>query len=370
MTVANAIGPEFLTPLIPLRQLMDAHRQELLNNPEYSQVVYRFTGDTLFESGQFDRFHYYLLSGDIKLVNAVGDTTCVQGRGSFSPIDPQQPRSCTAVAASDITLLKVHRERLEQLLCWSQAAEHLFVDLASQRERDEDAVWLDTVLHSNLFLKVPPTNVGKILQQLTTRVVNAGETIIRQGETGDCCYFIKEGEAEVSRTLLDGNIVHVADIAEGRCFGEDALIKSTVRNAHVTMKRDGVLLVLSKDDFLPLLKELPVERIDFEQVQKTPRILLDVRTEPEYSQEHLQEAVNLPLHLIHLKHRLLSDRQAYVTCCNTGVRARTACYFLQQLGYNVVALEEGLETLMPELDSAHWTQEDFILRQGTVLPGQ
>uniref|UniRef100_UPI003F6CAD03 cyclic nucleotide-binding domain-containing protein n=1 Tax=Pseudomaricurvus sp. TaxID=2004510 RepID=UPI003F6CAD03 len=298
-----------------------------------------------------------------------GSVEKLKAQTAFTPIYPQQPRSRRAVAATDVTLLKVDRERQDELLTWSQAAEHLLVDLATRRELDEDAVWLDTVLRSNLFLKVPPTNVRHILRHLQTRIVNEGEVIIRQGDVGDCCYFIKEGVAEVTRNSPNQpSATHVADISEGRCFGEDALIQETVRNANVIMKSQGVLLVLDKQEFLPLLKEPSIETCTFKQLASdSPKvILLDVRKEPEYNQGHLPEAVNLPLHLMHLKRRVLDDSQTYVTCCNTGSRARAACQFLKDLGYKAKALNDGLDHL-PQVST--WSTEDFILKDGQVVSG-
>lgn len=370
----NTLTPAQLCTLVPLHSLMPAHQQELL---QHSEIVYACAGDVLLEPGQFDRVCYYLLSGELMLEYPRGARELLKSRTSLSPVAPAQPRNCRAVAHSDITLLTIPADRLEQLLTWSQAAEHLLVDLATRRELDEDAVWLDTVLRSNLFLKVPPTNVGQILRHLQTRLVTAGEVIIRQGERGDCCYFIKEGVAEVTRNpvaSVAGRVaqpIHLADISAGRCFGEDALIQETVRNANVMMKTDGVLLVLDKQDFLPLLKEPEIPWLTFDEVrQLAPApILLDVRTEAEYSQWHLHSAVNLPLHLLHLKRRVLDLAHTYITCCNSAARAGAACHFLQQMGYRVYGLRQGLDSLDDAVKTPLWSEQDFILKGGQVICG-
>lgn len=360
---------DLLSILVPLQSLMPAHREELL---QHSEVLYLFEGDVLFDAGQFDRDDYYLISGEVLLEDFHNAPETLKARTTFTPISPQQPRTGRATAATDATLLKVNRERQDQLLTWSQAAEHLLIDLATRRELDEDAAWLNTVLCSNLFLKVPPTNVSQILNHLQTRIVEEGEVIIRQGERGDCCYFIKEGIAEVTRTSeRDLAPSHLADISEGRCFGEDALIQEAERNANVIMKSPGVLLVLNKQEFLPLLKEPAVDTSSLDEWRKEAAspVMLDVRTEAEYNLGHLTEAVNLPLHLMHLKRRVLDPSKAYVTCCNSGTRARSACQFLKELGYNVRALQEGLDHLSSAETASHWSTEDFILKNGQVVAG-
>lgn len=365
----HLLSGDLFNTLVPLQSLMPAHREDLLNDCE---IIYAFEGDQLFDLGQFDRDDYYLLNGEVLLDDAQGIRQTIKARSTFTAIDPRQPHSSRAVAATDATFLKVNRGRQNQLLAWSQAAEHLLVDLAARRDLDEDAVWLDTVLCSNLFLKVPPNNVSHILKHLKTRIVEEGEVIIRQGDLGDSCYFIKEGVAEVTRnTDYDPAPNHVADISEGRCFGEDALIQETVRNANVVMKTPGVLLVLDKQEFLPLLKEPVIDTVEMDSIDKdaSQPVMLDVRTEAEYNLGHFTNAVNLPLHLMHLKRRILDPAQSYITCCNTGTRARVACQFLKELGYSAQALQEGLDQLPQAQIEARWSTEDFILKDGQVVVG-
>ncbi len=368
-----------LKTLVPLKGLMDAHLRALLQE---SELAYKFAGDVLFEAGQYDPLEYFLLSGEVELQGRSAPLELLKGRTCLTAIGRGQPRQAQAKVCADAQVLAVNRSRLDQLLEWSQSAQYLLVDLAGQRQFDEDAAWLNTVLRSNLFLKVPPTNVGGILAQLIAHTVSAGDVILRQGEIGDCCYFIKEGDAEVIRDGEQG-AVKVATLGAGWCFGEDALIQETVRNATVTMKTDGVLLVLQKADFLPLLKHQSVQKVSPSQCGLTDNdassthsnegatyagaTMLDVRTEEEYNQGHLHSTANLPLHLLHLKHRLLDKEKRYITCCNSGARAATACYFLNEMGYDVMAMSEGVDGLAGASAAQYMTRQDFILNQGKLV---
>src|SRR5690606_4487887 len=138
--------------------------------------------------------------------------------------------------------------------------------ISRQRDLDEDVDWMMTVLKSNLFFKVPPHNVEHIFMHLTPQAVYAADVVIRQGEVGDQCYFIKEGDAAVTRHA-NGSWQHVADIRVGRCVGEDALVNEAVRNASVTMRSDGVLRRLDKHDFCRLLKEPVVACLELGQLE-------------------------------------------------------------------------------------------------------
>ncbi|MBB3168562.1 cyclic nucleotide-binding domain-containing protein [Simiduia aestuariiviva] len=342
--------------LVPLKAMGDAHLRELLQHcPE--QMV--FKGQSLFEAGSFDRQHIYLLHGDVEFSYPNGVAEIVKGRSSLFPLVPEQPRPCTAIALTDCSVLRINSDQLDKLLTWSQVAEYLKIDTAYQPELDEDVDWMLTILKSNLFFKVPPTNIGEIFSRLQPRVVEQGEVILRQGEVGDGCYFIKEGNAEVLRSA-DGvqRPQHLADIGPGRCFGEDALVNETVRNATVRMTSDGVLMVMDKQDFIRLLKEpqvnsLPLSALNTVQEQA---VLIDVRTEDEYALGHLPRAVNIPVSLLRLKTRMLDISQEYVLYCDTGRRSNAATSLLQKLGYNVSYLHRGVN-------------QDASLRQQLLVAG-
>src|SRR5690606_24262107 len=219
--------------LVPLKDMSEAHLLALL---DYASAEVICAGQTLFELGSYDGEHVYLLYGDVLLSDAQGQQRLVKGRATLMPLAHHQPRRYKAVAQTDASIVRINSEMLDKLLTWSQIADYLQLNIARQRDLDEDIDWMMTVLKSNLFFKVPPINVEQIFSRLMPQVVYADDVIIRQGEIGDQCYFIKEGEAEVTRHT-DGRRQHLADIGVGRCFGEDALVNETVRNATVTMRR-------------------------------------------------------------------------------------------------------------------------------------
>ncbi len=356
--------------LVPLKDMSEAHLLALLEQARAEVIC---AGQTLFEAGSYDGEHVYLLFGDVLLTSADGVQTLVKGRATLMPLAHHQPRRVTAVAQSDGSVLRINSEKLDKLLTWSQVADYLQLNISRQRDLDEDIDWIMTVLKSNLFFKVPPINVEQIFSRLNPQVVYAGDVIIRQGEIGDQCYFIKEGEAEVTRHL-DGRRQHLADIGVGRCFGEDALVNETMRNASVTMRTDGVLMRLGKQDFYRLLKEPIVATLalaDLSQALAEGAVAVDVRSEEEYSQGHLAEAVNIPLNLLSIKSRLLATEQPYIFYCDTGRRSRAAAHLLSQLGYKALALADCPELFgqlrwQPLLDFT----DNYLLREGRPVRGQ
>jgi CRP-like cAMP-binding protein len=355
--------------LVPLKDMSEAHLAELLNE---SDVEVLCAGQTLFARGSYDAKHVYLLYGDVDLVDEAGGSSLIKGRLTLLPIAHHQPRLVTAIAASDCSIVRIDSERLDKLLAWSQVADYLQLNVSRQRDLDEDSDWMMTVLKSNLFFKVPPINVEDIFTRLHPQVVYAGDVVIRQGELGDQCYFIKEGEAEVWRHNETGRQL-LAGISIGRCFGEDALVNEAVRNASVIMRTDGVLMRLDKQDFYRLLKEPLVPSVALENFAEQiagGAVAVDVRSEEEYSELHLQASVNIPLNLLGIKSRMLDKNRTYIFYCDTGRRSRAAAHLLERQGYKALALDDCNQLFGQD----RWhvlleTGSNYVLRDGQAFKG-
>ncbi|HEY3132845.1 MAG TPA: cyclic nucleotide-binding domain-containing protein [Acidobacteriota bacterium] len=88
-----------------------------------------------------------------------------------------------------------------------------------------------------------------------------GEIIFRQGDSGDCAYFIRSGEVEVVHEG-DGAESVIAKLGKGEYFGEMALLSNEPRNATVRAVSHTELATLGKRNFLPLLNVLPAAHED------------------------------------------------------------------------------------------------------------
>lgn len=83
--------------------------------------------------------------------------------------------------------------------------------------------------------------------------VEAGRTVIRQGDLGQEFALIVSGEAEIRK---DGELI--ATIGRGTYFGEVALLDAVTRTASVIAKTDLVLEVIDRRGFNTLLDDLPL----------------------------------------------------------------------------------------------------------------
>ncbi len=95
-----------------------------------------------------------------------------------------------------------------------------------------------------------------------------GQVIFRQGEEGDCAYFIQGGEVEVERQE-DGVSKVVARLSKGQYFGEMALISNAPRNATVRSLTPVRLAILGKQNFLTMLSLMPQTQEDIMQTVNT-----------------------------------------------------------------------------------------------------
>ena len=70
-----------------------------------------------------------------------------------------------------------------------------------------------------------------------------------------------------------------------------------------------------------------------------------MRLQAEYEQAHAQQALNMPLHLLRLKVRLLDKSKTHLCYCDSGKRSASAVFLLSQLAFSAYALRDGLDAL-------------------------
>ena len=103
-----------------------------------------------------------------------------------------------------------------------------------------------------LFRNANEIFIREIVQLLRPIVFLPGDYIIRQGEFGDCMYFLSSGDVEV--LVGDRN---VAQLGAGSPFGETALLQGEKRNASVRAITYCDVYKLSKSDFDALRARYP-----------------------------------------------------------------------------------------------------------------
>jgi len=93
----------------------------------------------------------------------------------------------------------------------------------------------------------PFTNgeINEILSRAEIKKFGAGEVIVREGDTGDTVYIIRQGRVTVRAHIL-GRELDLADLAEGDLFGEVAYLTGRPRTADVIAESDVEVYEISR----------------------------------------------------------------------------------------------------------------------------
>jgi rhodanese-related sulfurtransferase len=347
---AIKISVEALKNLEPLSSLSDVRRKELADLC-YIESVGRNLDPFRLRSiaGQ----SVYLVRGELALAYNHGNSEVIVG-GSAEARYPLGKRRIftTAKAVTDVQLIRIDDDLLDIMLTWDQVAIQEQAAVQQPPERPANGANWSVMsglfginnLRFGAFSQLPPAHIDELLRRFERIEAKKGEVIIREGAEGDYYYLVESGRCQVER-MVGGVSMTLAELKSGDTFGEEALVSEARRNATVTMKADGSLLRLSKQDFDALLREPLLRGINMEQAKQ--KVLdgaewIDVRYMSEYQYDKLPGAVNIPLSEIRNAFGALDIDKEYIVYCQSGRRSSAAAFLLAQRGYHVYLLEGGL----------------------------
>lgn len=103
---------------------------------------------------------------------------------------------------------------------------------------------LELIERVPMFAPLSVAAKERLAASLVPQPVQAGELVIRAGETGDRFYIVADGELEISAEGLH------ATARRGDYFGEIALLRDVPRTATIKALVDSKLYALQREDFL------------------------------------------------------------------------------------------------------------------------
>lgn len=354
VNTSNSVDLFTLARLTPVSSLLDEQIEELAVKTREQAVP---PGRALFKAGDTDGDFIYLIEGEVELRPLEGEPMRVISGTPQSrrPLSEQTPRRSTAVAITPVLFIRIDHDLLDTMLTWAESAQTSSEEVIMS---GDEIVTIDTgalknkMQHSPNFRKLPAANIDQLLERMEPVHVNAGEVVIRQGDTGDYFYVIEKGEALVTRIVeADENSedsIEMAHLGEGSTFGEAALISDKPRNATVSMQTDGILLRLKKEDFLHLMQEPMQNWVSLGEAEeriKGGAIWVDTRAPSEYQLNHLPDAINIPLNEAHRRAQELDDDKEYVCYCQSGRRSSATAFILSQYGINVCVVRGGIPAI-------------------------
>jgi CRP-like cAMP-binding protein len=111
--------------------------------------------------------------------------------------------------------------------------------------------------NSFLFKDVDNMLLRLIASHLQPMELLAGETLFEQNAEADAMYFLESGQIHVIRQYPDGDEVILATEVPYYVIGELSMLAQEPRSGKVVAVGDCDLLMLSRDDFLHLVKVTP-----------------------------------------------------------------------------------------------------------------
>lgn len=354
MTI-SPIPPKLFAWLDPVKNLPEDQLIDLAAQTEVKQLP---AGAVLFNINQENKNLYYVLIGEVELTKADNNKLTIKGKteAARQALGSGLPGPISAKATTPIKYIIVNTNLLDTMLAWAQ-----FADQEPEVVMTEEGIftvdkasWLKKMIKSPTFNNLPPANIEQLLDLLEPVKVPAGEIIIRQGDTGDYFYMIDQGCALVTRQAEEEEeeSIELAELSEGTSFGEAALISDKPRNATVSMMSDGVLLRLSKRNFITLLTEPNVQWITYQEAieQSNKRFIwLDIRLPSEFDTAHLTDAINIPVQQLHRRAQGFDKKDCYICYCDNGKRSSAASFILKQYSIEAYVLKEGTQNLSPDL---------------------
>lgn len=104
-----------------------------------------------------------------------------------------------------------------------------------------------------LFSNLTNEHLQKIASIGAVRDVNAGQTLFKEGDTGDEFFVIMSGKVRISKMVPGIGEEALAILEKGSYFGEMALVDETQRSADAIVHNSGQLWVIKKDDLDELM---------------------------------------------------------------------------------------------------------------------
>jgi CRP-like cAMP-binding protein len=332
--------------LIPLNSLDPELLDEVIANSTVERLP---PGRRLFSQGETDNRTFYLLSGQLVLIadGQAAVTLKADSREAAQPVAAQQPRRVTALAGTSVTVLAVDTAVLGQII---EKSQRLNVQASTVIADDEEHEHQQALGKIALFSSLPEPHRRVLLRRMVELKASKGDVIVFEGGPAEYYYTLVSGACSVTSTLGNGDADDDGvELTAGCGFGESALIENTGYQHTVTMSQDGVLLRLSKGEFLALLVKPHVRCLNEQalaELKGQGAILLDVRNPTAFKRQHIPGSINIPLVVLRRIAGLLARDRPYIICGHHGRRATMAAFVLAEAGANASVLDAPTDNLL------------------------
>lgn len=225
----KSIGKNFL-----FNKLDSDSKKLVINCLEEKRVS---KGTEIIKQGDEGDYFYVVESGTVEFYvnNEMVNTSGAGSSFGELALMYNSPRAATVVAQTDCTLWALDRLTFRKILLGSSFKKRLMYD--------------DLLKSMDVLKSLSTYDRAKLADALDTKIYEAGDVIIREGDRGENFYLIEYGACDVTKEK-DGL---VAQLKDHDYFGEVALLNDLPRQATVTATKRTKVATLGKSGFQRLL---------------------------------------------------------------------------------------------------------------------
>jgi CRP-like cAMP-binding protein len=261
------------------------------------------------------------------------------------------PRSATVIAKTDVTLFELRKADFEQIVLMDSQ----FSDVLESQV--ENVAHFNTMKTLEPFVELQPEQMGILFNKFSERKFEYGQTIIKQGDEGNEYFIIKSGSVAVRKELPNGESTKLAILTARHGFGDEALLTGALRSATVQAMEKTTVWVISKQDFDDILKFSFLEEVapadaarEAQNGKNNQCTFIDVRTNTEFEDEHIQGSVNIPLDALRGRYSFFDPKKKYFVYCLVGIRSPIAAFLLKMHGFHARSIRGGFQAWTGPLD--------------------
>lgn len=196
-----------------------------------------------------------------------------------------------------------------------------------------------------LFANLDEKDLSDIAGLLIERKFPRDAVIFEEGTLGDYMYLIQEGQVKVTKMSEDGREKILEMFGPGDFFGDMSIFDREPRSASIKTTKACVLMALSRQDFLGLLRQNP--DVCMEVMQELSRRLRD-------ADEQIRA---LLFERVEGRTRQLLVRMAREPVEDRSDRRATPAITHQQLADLVGTSRETVTRVIKELKDAGWLEQ-------------
>ncbi|MDX1696835.1 MAG: cyclic nucleotide-binding domain-containing protein [Thiohalobacterales bacterium] len=108
------------------------------------------------------------------------------------------------------------------------------------------------LLETPMFEKLEPSELMEIMHIVEIREYRAGDTVFREGDTGDAWFVLYRGAVDVLKQGATGER-KINALEPKSCFGEIAILDGSPRSATIQTTEDSVVFRVPRDAFGELI---------------------------------------------------------------------------------------------------------------------